>query len=111
MNMGPVCRLEVMLFRWSVGLRSRRNSAAWLAGSVMCVGLLLLSGCMSVPSAPALPAFHEAASADFIFKYYSDQVSHVVKPLTTEGQFLAACDRSALLSLAAKQPRRELAVV
>jgi len=66
---------------------------------------------MAPSAAISEPRFREAASADFIVRYYSDSVSHVLKPLTTEGEFLVACDRPFLLNLAGQQPRRQLAVI
>ena len=62
-------------------------------------------------SAPELPRFTGATDADFIVRYFSDQVSHVEKPLTMEGPFLIACERPTVLKLAADQPRHELAVI
>jgi hypothetical protein len=61
--------------------------------------------------APEGPRFTGAANADFIVRYYSDNVSHVLKPLQMEGPFYVACERTTLLNLAGQQPRRELAVV
>ena len=74
---------------------------------------MLVASCSLTPpgSVDNSPRFTEAAKADFIFRYFSDQVSHVEKPLTMEGPFLVACERPTVLKLAADQPRHELAVV
>jgi hypothetical protein len=61
--------------------------------------------------APEGPPFTGAGNADLIVRYYSDNVSHVLKPLQMEGPFYVACERPTLLHLAGEQPRRELAVV
>jgi hypothetical protein len=58
---------------------------------------------------PAL--FTEEKHADVIIRYYSDEVSYMLKPLKMEGPFRTICDRQYVLRLATEQPRHELAVV
>jgi len=64
--------------------------------------------------------FENEAQADFIFRYYSDDTSYVLKPRMTEGkvqgtrgevEFLTPCSLADVLKAAAEQGRRELAVV
>ena len=57
------------------------------------------------------PRFGEEEAADFIARYYSDQTSYALKPLTMDGAYQSICDRALLLKLAGQQPRRDLAVV
>ena len=87
-------------------------ATGFAAATSMCA-LLLLTSCLGPNANPLAnaPRFHGAADADLIFRYFSDQVSHVEKPLTTDGPFLVSCDRPMVLKLAADQPRHELAVV
>lgn len=93
-------------------LREHRRLAARLAVVIPVCGAFLFASCVGPQaSGPELPRFTGAASADLIVRYFSDQVSHVEKPLTMEGPFLTACERPAVLKLAANQPRHELAVV
>ncbi|MGD0258597.1 MAG: hypothetical protein ABSD29_02105 [Verrucomicrobiota bacterium] len=68
-----------------------------------------LASC-STPMAQA-PRFGEEEAADFIARYYSDQTSYALKPLTMDGAYQSICDRALLLKLAGQQPRRDLAVV
>ncbi|HVM48792.1 MAG TPA: hypothetical protein VMU04_12245 [Candidatus Acidoferrum sp.] len=91
----------------------RRKLAALSAAAALIGAVFLLSSCATTPQATVaeLPRFHSAANADLIFRYFSDQVSHVEKPLTMEGPFLVACERTTVLKLAAGQPRHELAVI
>ena len=110
-NNGRLCWFWADHSFWSKSFWSRQKSAAWVSQAVLFFGLLLLPGCMAPSAAISEPRFREAASADFIVRYYSDSVSHVLKPLTTEGEFLVACDRPFLLNLAGQQPRRQLAVI
>ncbi|MEI6394536.1 MAG: hypothetical protein WCT12_25945 [Verrucomicrobiota bacterium] len=110
-NKGRLCWFWADRSFWSKSFWSRQKSAAWVSQTALFFGLLLLPGCMAPSAAISEPRFREAASADFIVRYYSDSVSHVLKPLTTEGEFLVACDRPFLLNLAGQQPRRQLAVI
>ena len=51
-------------------------------------------------------------AASFIFRYYSDPVSYMVKPLKVEpGGFPTIYDQDSVLKLAGEQPGRELAIV
>jgi hypothetical protein len=89
-----------------------RRFAVWLAAAIpVCSSLLFISCAGSQLAGPQLPRFSGSSNADLIFRYFSDQVSHVEKPLTMEGPFLVACERPTVLKLAADQPRHELAVV
>jgi hypothetical protein len=84
----------------------------WLAAAIPVWCSCLFVSCAGPQLAgPQLPRFTGSANADLIFRYFSDQVSHVEKPLTMEGPFLVACERPAVLKLAADQPRHEMAVV
>jgi hypothetical protein len=74
-------------------------------------GLLMLSSCSTPSSVATRPRFTEADGADFVVRYYSDQASYVLKPVTMEGPYQSICDRSTLLKLAREQPGREMAVV
>ena len=74
--------------------------------------VLLLTSC-ATPRNPiaALPRFSEEDQADLIIRYYSDDTSYVLKPVTTEGPFLTIFKKDAVLALAKQQPGRQLAVV
>jgi hypothetical protein len=74
-------------------------------------GLLLLTACSTPSPSTSLPRFIEAGSADIIVRHYTDQTSYVLKPSMMDGDYLSIFDRAGVLSLAAQQPRRELAVV
>jgi hypothetical protein len=88
------------------------GKAARLARTaVLPLGLVLLSACSTSRPVASSPAFSEADAADFINKYYSDEVSYVLKPVTMEGQYQSICDRAKALNLARQQPGRDLAVV
>jgi hypothetical protein len=96
-----------------IGIGSRLRVVPRVLEGVSLAGLLLLASCSTPSGAPPLqgPRFRGAADADFIVKYYSDQVSHLLKPQTMEGPFYTACERSTVLDLAGKQPRHGLAVI
>jgi len=96
-----------------LGIAGKPRLAACLAAGLCAAGLVLLASCATPAASPvaSAPRFTGAANADFIFRYFSDQVSHVERPLTMEGPFLVACERAAVLKLAADQPRHELALV
>ena len=93
-------------------LSEHNSRAASRAGAfTLLFGLLLLSSC-STPSLEALrPRFHEADAADFIARYFTDQTSYVVKPVSLDGPYQPICDRASLLKQAGQQPQRELAVI
>ena len=57
------------------------------------------------------PKFHEANNADIVIRYYSENISRILKPLQIEGPFLTSFDRGGVLDLAKQQAGRELAVV
>jgi hypothetical protein len=93
-------------------LCEHRRLAASLAAVIPVCGVFLFASCAGPQGgAPELPRFSGAANADLIFRYFSDQVSHVEKPLTMEGPFFTACERPTVLKLAAGQPRHALAVI
>ena len=75
------------------------------------VMLMLTSCATSRNPIAALPRFSEEAQADLIIRYYSDDTSYVLKPVTTEGPFLTIFKKDAVLALAKQQPGRQLAVV
>jgi len=64
--------------------------------------------------------FQDEAQADFIFRYYSDTTSYVLKPTRMRGkamgtrgevEFLDPCSRADVLKAATDQGRHELAVI
>lgn len=74
--------------------------------------MIFLVSCVSQRSiASREPKFNEAANADVVIRYYSDNVTRVLKPLQMEGPFLSTFDRDGVIDLAKKQSGRELAVV
>jgi hypothetical protein len=92
--------------------RGHGRLSAWLSAGILACSAFLFTSCAGPQgSLVQLPHFSGAANADLIFRYFSDQVSHVEKPLTMEGPFLVACERPAVLKLAADQPKHDLAVV
>ena len=95
------------------GPRNTRPLATGFSAAMSMCALLLLTSCLGPNANPLAnaPRFHGTTDADLIFRYFSDKVSHVEKPLTTDGPFLVACDRPMVLKLAADQPRHELAIV
>ncbi|MEI6390179.1 MAG: hypothetical protein WCT12_03650 [Verrucomicrobiota bacterium] len=80
--------------------------------SFLVLGMILLTSC-ATPNPTALneAKFSEENSADIVVRYYSDQISRVLKPMQAEGQFLTSFDRGSVLNLAKQQAKRELAVV
>ena len=93
-------------------LCEHRKLAGWVAAGLPACGLFLFVSCVGPQAGgPELPRFTGAANADLIVRYFSDQVSHVEKPLTMEGPFFTACERPDVLKLAAGQPRHDLAVI
>src|ERR1039458_9025812 len=79
--------------------------------SLLLVALLLTS--CALPGSPIStgPRFSEAEQADVIIRYYSEAMSYVLKPATTDGPFLTILKKDAVLDLAKQQPGRQLAVV
>jgi len=74
--------------------------------------MVFLVSCASQrPMASGGPRFSEANKADVVIRYYSDNVTRILKPLQMEGPFLSTFDRDGVIDLAKKQSRRELAVV
>jgi hypothetical protein len=106
-----LCRLWAGSSLEYVGLGGRRKRATWVFACGVLCGAFLMASCAMPTLAPEGPPFSGEANADLIVRYYSPQVSHLLKPLTKEGPFYVACERPTILSLAAQQPRRELAVV
>ena len=112
-NTGLVCCLGADRSLGYIGAGERGSAAAGVFRCVMLGGLFLLASCAMPPrsSQAELQRFRGAANADLIVRYYSDQVSHLLKPLTMEGPFYVACERPEVLKLAAQQPKHEMAVV
>jgi hypothetical protein len=80
--------------------------------AILPLGMIFLVSCASQrPMASGGPRFHEANNADVVIRYYSDNVTRILKPLQIEGPFLSTFDRDGVLDLAKKQSGRELAVV
>ena len=79
----------------------------------MALGMTVVTSCTTTqrPSANAEPKFHEAKNADLVVRYYSENISRVMKPLQMEGPFLTSFDRGTVLELAKQQAGRDLAVV
>jgi hypothetical protein len=74
--------------------------------------LLWLTSCAtSRDSVAALPRFSEEDQANLIIRYYCDDTSYVLKPVTRDGPFLTILKKDAVLALAKQQPGRQLAVV
>lgn len=71
-----------------------------------------LTSC-ATPNSPssARPRFGEEEATDLVVRYYSDQTSYVLKPKQMDGAFLRIFTPNAVVDLATRQPRRELAVV
>jgi hypothetical protein len=78
---------------------------------LLLVALLMTSCATSRTPITALPRFNEEAQADIIIRYYSDDTSYVLKPVTTDGPFLTILKKDEVLALAKQQPGRQLAVV
>ena len=106
-----LCRLWGGVSREYVGRGGERKLVARTVACVVPCAAFLVASCAMPTFAPEGPPFSGGANADLIVRYYSPQVSHVLKPLTKEGPFFVACERPAVLTMAAQQPRRELAVV
>ena len=82
----------------------------WTA--ILLLGLAFLTGCAAPErKASTEPKFHEVNSADVVIRYYSEEISRILKPLQMEGPFLISFDRGKVLDLAKQQSGRELAVV
>jgi hypothetical protein len=80
--------------------------------SLMVLGTLLLTSCATQHQiASSEPKFFESTHADIIVRYYSDNISRIMKPLQMEGPFLTSFDKGAVLDLAKQQAGRDLAVV
>jgi hypothetical protein len=76
------------------------------------LGVILLTSCATQrPVADSEPKFHESANADVVIRYYSENISRILKPLQMEGPFLTSFDREGVLDLAKQQTSREMAVV
>jgi hypothetical protein len=82
-----------------------------ISAPLLLAALLMTSCATSRTPITALPRFSEEAQADLIIRYYSDDTSYVLKPVTTEGPFLTILKKDAVLALAKQQPGRQLAVV
>jgi hypothetical protein len=80
--------------------------------AVLSLGMVFLASCAtSSHRAKEEPKFHEANNADVVIRYYTENVTRILKPVQMEGPFFANFDRTGGLELAKQQPGRELAVV
>jgi hypothetical protein len=79
---------------------------------LLMMGAFLFTAC-STPHPIGRPEarFRDEQKADLVVRYYSDELSRVLKPLKTEGSFLTSYDRKAVSELAKEQSGRSLAVV
>jgi hypothetical protein len=76
------------------------------------LGMILLTSCATPrQTVKAAPRFHETQNADLVVRFYSENISRILKPMQMEGPFLSTFDRSGVLDLAKQQSGRELAVV
>ena len=73
--------------------------------------LLLLATACSTPRTARVVRFSEQDKANLIVRYYTDDISYVLKPAKTEGPFLSVLKQDAVLDVARQQPGRDLAVV
>jgi hypothetical protein len=87
------------------------EAASQARAYALLLGLALLSSCSTSTPVASQPRFTEADAADFIAKYYSDQTSYVLKPVTMGGSYQTICDLPLLLKLARQQPGRGMAVI
>ena len=73
--------------------------------------LLLIATACSSPLTPHLGRFKQEEQANLVVRYYTDDNSYVLKPVTKNGEFLKVLNKAAVIELAKQQPERELAVV
>ena len=73
--------------------------------------LLLFATACSSPRTPHLGRFKQEEQANLVVRYYTDDTSYVLKPVTKNGEFLTVLNKAAVIELAKQQPERELAVV
>jgi len=74
--------------------------------------MILLTSCATQRANVSVePKFHEAQAADLVVRFYSENISRILKPIQMEGPFLTSFDRAGVLDLAKQQSGRELAVV
>jgi len=71
---------------------------------------LLATSC-STPRLDQSARFSDEEHASLIVRYYTDDTSYVLKPLSKDGLFLTVLNKDAVVDLARKQPERGLAVV
>lgn len=57
------------------------------------------------------PKFQSQEQADLVFRYYSDQVSHALKPELKQGPFFSILTWPEMAQVAQQQPKKDLAVV
>jgi hypothetical protein len=105
---------------------AQATNTQWVVFSGASTATVAVTGCarerarhsMRPKAKPSV--FEDEAQADFIFRYYSDDTSYVLKPRMTDGkvqgtrgevEFLTPCSLADVLKAAASQGRRELAVV
>ena len=73
--------------------------------------VLVLATSCSTPQTDPVVRFSEQDQANLIVRYYTDDISYVLKPAMKEGPFLSILKQDAVLEVAKKQPGRDLAVV
>ena len=79
--------------------------------SALLLGLVLLSSCSTQSPLASWQRFSDADAADFITRYFIDQTSFMVKPVTKDGAYQSICDRARLLQIARQTAGRDLAVI
>jgi len=92
-------------------LRGEGPPSHWLAWVSLLIAASFFWTSCGTPSAPSRPPFNEEDKADIVIRFYSDQVSRILKPKQMEGAFLTSFEFKQVLELAKQQPGRELAVV
>lgn len=80
-----------------------------VSASLLCV-MLLATAC-STPQTSPVVRFNEQEKANLIVRYYSDDISYLLKPEQTDGRFLSILNKDAVVEVAKAQSGRELAVV
>jgi|ERR1035437_337882 hypothetical protein len=78
---------------------------------ILVAGICLLTSCSTPTQVERASRFTEEETADFIARYYTDETSYLLKPVTMEGPYQSICDRTKLVKLAGQQPGRALAVI
>jgi hypothetical protein len=87
------------------------SNSAMIRFSAWLPLLVLLATACSTSRTPRAVWFNEQDKANFIVRYYTDDVNYVLKPEKTEGRFLSVLKKDEALEVAKRQPGRELAVI